>query len=239
MAVTTDKAAPYAPASAVIGIIERHRHKGLPMPVDAGVLQRSGVPDSLIPRTLQALQALDLIDEQGRATEIFERIRLASENEYKERLKEWLNTAYADVLMFIDPARDGETAARDAFRSYKPIGQQPRMVTLFLGLFAAAGVAPAERLTKSRTSRVAQPQAQTRPKTSPRPLGSGRPTKRADQTEIPAPISGLLTGLPEKGGSWSKAQRDKFLETFGAVLDYCFAVVESDHAVAENEEEST
>lgn len=55
MPVTVDQPAPYAPASAILDLIERHRNKGLPAMVDADALGRAGVSDSLIPRTLQAL----------------------------------------------------------------------------------------------------------------------------------------------------------------------------------------
>lgn len=140
MPVTTSSPAPYAPASAVLALIQRHRAKGLPSPVSAEVLARAGVSDSLIPRTLQSLQALDLLDAEGKPTEVFEGLRLASESDFLKRLKEWLNAAYADALNFVNPGHDDETAIRDAFRHYTPIGMQPRMVSLFTGLFKAAGV---------------------------------------------------------------------------------------------------
>ncbi len=60
MAVTQEKPAPYAPASAILDIVSRYRNRGLVFPVNADVLARVGISDSLIPRTLQALQVLDL-----------------------------------------------------------------------------------------------------------------------------------------------------------------------------------
>src|SRR5690606_15755196 len=142
MPVTTDQPAPYDPATAILDLIERHRNRGLPPLVDADVLARAGISDSLIPRTLQALKTLDLLTDDGRPSEVFEGIRLAPSGEYQQRLAEWLNAAYADALTFIDPATDDEVAIRDAFRKYIPTGQQSRMVTLFIGLFTAAGVMP-------------------------------------------------------------------------------------------------
>ena len=142
MPVIADHTAPYAPATAILSLIERHRNKGLPAPVNAEVLERASISGSLIPRTLQALETLDLIDAEGRPTPILEGIRVAPQAEYQHRLKEWLNGAYADALQFVDPATDSEIKIRDAFRSYRPIGQQSRMVTLFTGLFAAAGIGP-------------------------------------------------------------------------------------------------
>ena len=109
MPVTANAAGPYAPASVILGLVDRHRNKGLPTPVDAEVLARASVSESLTPRTLQALRTLDLIDESGKPTDVLEGLRLAPEAEYSQRLAEWLNVAYADVLSFVDPAIDDET----------------------------------------------------------------------------------------------------------------------------------
>lgn len=218
MPVTADKSAPYAPPSVILDLIERHRVRGLPSPVNSEVLARAGVSESLIPRTLQALQALDLIDQDGKPTETFEGIRLAPEGEYKQRLGEWLNAAYADVMSFVDPSKDDETKVRDAFRSYIPVGQQTRMVTLFLGLCAAAGLSP-EKPAQPRRSRSAPPTTAKRQTTR-------KPAKSGAYGNLPAPIAGLLSSLPSDGEGWTQGQRDKFMETFGAVLDFCFPIAE-------------
>lgn len=152
MPVTTDAPAPYAPASAVLEIISRYRAKGLPTPINGEVLSRAGISKSLIQRTLYALQSLDLVDDKGQPTNTLESLRLAPEAEYKQQLTSWLTAAYADILIYIDPQTADEVAIRDAFRSYTPVGQQARMVTLFIGLFAAAGIGP-EKTSKPRHSR--------------------------------------------------------------------------------------
>lgn len=225
MAVTKDKPAPYAPGSAIIELIERHRNRGLPSPVTAEVLARSGISDSLIPRTLYALQALDLINEEGKPTEVFERIRLAPEPDYKVRLKEWLDAAYADVISFVDPAIDDEIKIRDAFRSYNPVGQQSRMVTLFMSLYAAAGSA-AEKTPKTRQPK---PQRVVRTLVSSavkQPAAVNQKPQPTDVEAMPPVLAGLLKSLPLDGKGWTAPQRDKFLNAFGAVLDFCFPVVE-------------
>jgi hypothetical protein len=129
--------------------------------VDAEVLARSGISESLIARTIHALKTLDLIDDEGKPTETLEGLRLAPEGEYVNRLGQWLNSAYADVLKFIDPSTADETALRDAFRSYTPVGQQPRMVSLFVGLYGAAGIGPEKGAPprSTRRSRAAPPSA--------------------------------------------------------------------------------
>ena len=232
MVVTSDKPTPYAPASAIVELIERHRKRGLPSPVDAEVLGRAGISESLIPRTLKALQTLDLIDENGKPTEIFEGIRLASEAEYKERLAEWLNTAYTDVISFVDPATDDETAIRDAFRSYNPVAQQPRMVSLFVGLYAAAGIGSEKQAQPRQRTRSQAPRKPATKKQAPRknPLTGG-------SSGLPQALVGLLSNLPSEGRGWTQDQRDKFLNTFGVVLDFCFQIKENEAVEADSEEE--
>lgn len=220
MAITSDKPTPYAPASAVVELIERHRNRGLPSPVDAEVLARGGISDSLIPRTLQALKTLDLISKDGEPTETFESIRLAPEAEYKDRLAEWLNTVYAEVISYVDPATDDVTAFRDAFRGYNPVVQQSRMVTLFTGLYAAAGIGP-----KKPT------QPRQRPRLNPQKPAKRNPPRKQSKgasTDIPQPLAGLLAGLPPEEQGWTQDQHDKFLKTFGAVLDFCFPITENE-----------
>ena len=157
MAVTKEKSAPYAPPSAILELIKRHRTRGLPSPVNSEVLERAGVSDSLIPRTLQTLQILELVGRDGKPTETFEGIRLAPEGEYQQRLGEWLKATYADVFSFVDPSEDDETSVRDAFRSYKPVGQQPRMVTLFLTLCRAAGLVADKPPKPQQRDRITSP----------------------------------------------------------------------------------
>jgi hypothetical protein len=230
MPVTADKPAPYTAAQVISSLIDRHRNRGLPAPVDADVLARASVPESLIPRTLQALVSLDLIDEEKRPTPMFEAIRLAPEPEYKAKLVEWLNSAYADVLQYVDPATDSPTAIRDAFRNYTPIGQQDRMVTLFTGLFRSAGIgaAPEAPKVKSKIARAvgrgevrATVGGQGR-SIKPTPPQRQNPPVRTDTGTLPPAITGLLASLPATGATWSQSERDRFLATFGAVLDFCF-----------------
>lgn len=232
MPVTVDQPAPYAPASAILDLIERHRNKGLPPVVDGDVLARAGIPDSLAPRTLQALKVLDLLTEDGRPSQVFEGIRLAPTAEYQQRLTEWLNAAYADALSYVDPATDDEVAIRDAFRKYVPNGQQARMVTLFTGLFTAAGVMPPKQ-------KAAPPKRTLGGNVAPRP-NKGRtppapvipnsfklqPQMSMQYAAMPPAIAGLLATLPVDEGCWTQDRRDKFMTTLGVVLDYTFKIGE-------------
>lgn len=226
MAVTTASAAPYAPPSAVLEVVARYRNRGLSTPITGEVLARAGVSESLVPRTLQALQILDLVNDKGMPTDTLEGLRKAPEQEFKARLADWLNGAYADVLKFIDPATASETDIRDAFRYYNPIGQQPRMVTLFMGLYAAAGIGPERQVAAPRpNARTSQPRprvAQGKP-TPPRYEPRSNPKRQAGG--LPPALAGLLDSLPDPEEGWTLDERDKFYDTFGTVLDFCIPIV--------------
>lgn len=184
MPVTVNDPAPYAPAAAILEVINRHRSRGLPL-VDAEALARGSiVSDSLIPRTLQALKTLDLIDDEGRPTDGFERLRLAPEAEFQARLGQWLNDVYADVVKHIDPGTADEVALRDAFRAYKPIGQQPRMISLFVGLYAAAGIG-SEKDKGPRAVRRRRP-------SSAASVSGGGPRRSPAASATAAPMTGAL-----------------------------------------------
>jgi len=230
MPVNKDSPAPYAPASAVLELVRRHRARGLPSPVDSEVLGRAGISDSLIPRTLQALFALDLIDGEGIPTKTFEGIRLAPETEYRSRLEEWLKAAYADVFAFVDPAKDDSIRIRDAFRGYQPTGQQDRMVSLFQGLCVEAGLmterkdASAKKDKQSKSSLRIKPSKLMSVNTpSSQPASNSTSTKEVDH--LPPALAGLLATLPRADEGWTKVQRDKFVATFTAVLDYSIPTV--------------
>jgi hypothetical protein len=226
MAVTADKPAPYAPTSAILDIVSRFRNRGLVFPVTADVLARAGIPESLVSRTLQALITLDLFNEAGNPTETMEGIRLAPETEYKKRLEDWLRSAYADVFKFVDPATDDDARIRDAFRGYKPQGQQERMVTLFQGLCAAAGLVNEKKTSTPRSSTTTAARSfivnargsthKQNPKNTPTTIPAG----------LPPALAGLLQSLPPGEAGWTKDKRDKFLITFETVLDFCFPVLE-------------
>jgi Family of unknown function (DUF5343) len=229
--VTSDKSAPYAPASAVIDVVNRYRNRGLPIPVTVDVLARVGISDSLLARTLQALQALDLIDEAGNPTSVLEGIRIAPEAEFKPKLAEWLNGAYAEIVSVADPASDDDTRVRDAFRTFTPFGQQDRMVTLFVQLFRWAGVRN-DQQSAQRTERTPSKQSKTSARTSTKSRSDldapAAGHKFATGGQVHPALAGLLASLPTNKDGWSKSKRDAFLRSFEAVLDFVIPISNSE-----------
>jgi hypothetical protein len=155
----------------------------------------------LVPRTLQALQTLDLFRDNGNPTDTLEGLRLAP--------------------------TDDEVRIRDAFRNYQPIGQQPRMVSLFQGLCSAAGLIPERPRVRVGADRPrARPYtASVRSVNGSKVLARNSPPPSQSVSEgLPPALAGLLESLPKDG--WTVGERDKFVTMFKAVLDYVIPVVE-------------
>ena len=248
MAVTSEQPAPYVAPGVFIPLIERNRDKGLPNPLTAEQLQRLGVSDSLVPRTLQAFKTLDLIGEDGRHTEILEGFRRLPEAEYKPAMAKWLETAYDHALDIIDPATADETSLRDAFRNYNPISMQPRMISLFTALFEASGVRSSDR-SKAIPKKAAPSGAGLR-SSRPSPVRATTPRNPSaeHQPDNPAPaglhpaLAGLIASLPSSAQGWTQDARDRWYTAFGVVLDLALppgvvtTQLAGEHAEAHNAE---
>ncbi len=236
MPVRTEDPVPYAPAHAILGLIDRYRNRGLATPITTDVLQRAGVSDSLVRRTLIALETLDLTDEAGMPTPELEGLARAPEADFQTRLAEVIREAYAEVFSFVDPAQDDLDRVRDAFRAYEPRGMQSRMVSLFLGLCEAAGIIEAAKPKKSRkkSAKASAPSSRAPAKntTEAKPAAKGSDRRRGDtdgasdgwSSDFPPALVGLLQSIPK--GGWTRAERARFLAAFGPVLDVCVPVRE-------------
>lgn len=211
MPIQPDGQAPYAPPGRVISVIEGFRERGLQTPFTLDVLMRAGVTESLAPRTRRALKDLDLIDADGEPTAEFQQLRKASRAEYKDRLAAIIRAAYVNVFKFTDPATDPPEKVRDAFRHYQPVGQQPGMVVLFLGLCEYAGIAPTTVLDTPQQRKGKQALAKRQRRNSapePKParhdqLPSGANPLIQPEFQAPHPLlAGILGALPPIPADW-------------------------------------
>lgn len=171
MTLQPDGQMPYAPAKVITGLMDKHRFQTLRSPVDAALLKRHGVTDSLIPRTLASLRLLGLIDTSGTTTSAFETLRRASEEQYQEEVAGLLHQVYASVFEVLDMNNPTPTALANAFRLAEPAGQRPRMISLFTGLCEYAGLMSPQvrksRVPSSSTPKSPSPATKTSRKVTP------------------------------------------------------------------------
>jgi hypothetical protein len=192
------------------------------------------VTESLAPRTLQALQLLDLVDDDGAPTEQFTALRKAPADQYQAVFADLLRSAYAAVFEYLpDPPKATHQQVHDAFRGFKPEGQWGRMVTLFLSLIVEAGIIeeapkPKRTTTPGKRSAARQPRATTPKRTTGggRGGGGGATTFTPAAGSLPPALSGLLAQIPAEG--WTQDRRDAFVATFEAVLDFCIPIRDDD-----------
>ena len=229
--------APYAPAKSVLLPINRYRERGLNWPLTAKSLEQIGVPDSMAPRTLQALRFLGLVGEDDQATESFKRIKQASEEEYPSQLAEVIRAAYLPVFSIVDPGRDGDVAIVDAFRRYDPSAQREKLVALFRGLCMEAGIIQPK--SRPRETTRSKPRADGQPKTNaatPKaPTGQKQPPPDPAQRDGQGHegdggvdlrlITAIIQQLP-RGQRWTAARRAKWIQTMTAAVDLLFETEE-------------
>jgi hypothetical protein len=137
-----------------------------------------------------------------------ERIKVAPASDLANLIRVRIEEAYGDVFRRIDPATATDAQIADAFRQYEPPLQRARMVALFRGLCALAGILPPER----------------------RPAGGQRP-QRATSLPSAKPGTSVLRGLVDvlpTSGRWTTTERDRWLTAFTAALDVLIVATEHD-----------
>jgi hypothetical protein len=137
---TADNQAPYASPENVERVLDRVQKSGLKGKIDTDFLTQLGINDTMIPRTLRALEFLGLIENDGTATATLNQFIVSDEEGGKAVLREALQTAYAMIFRAANPESDDRPKIFNAFRMMKPQGQWDRMTTLFLGMCRYAGI---------------------------------------------------------------------------------------------------
>lgn len=229
--------APYTTASAAIAAIEAYRERGFGTPVTPETLTRAGVPESIAPRTLNSLKALELIDESGEPSPQFQALRQArGEEEYRTRLQEWIRAVYAEVLQYADPSEHSPDRVAEAFRTYEPAGQRKAMAGLLVGLWKFAGLSVPDSssgggVPARKSLQRAAGRRTARPTQKPKPLQPAN-----DNSDLPSGLVGLLRQIPRAGSSWTSSRRDEFVRAFRAVLDFSVPIDDEEPVGQEDDE---
>ncbi len=228
-----DEFMPYGPPVTIIGLIRRCRERGLPDTLTPQELGRLNVPDGTVGRVSQTLRFLSLIDDDHNRTDKFAKIERATTDQYPNVLAEIIRAAYHSIFEYVDPAQDTDIAIGDQFRHYKPASVRDRMMALFIGLCAEAGIAgererPAASIktpTAARKSGASTKGAKDSNKSGDQ--ASERPplvdehkngSSYVDLSDRYTLLSALIQQLP-KDGKWSKKRHDSWVAAMTANVD--------------------
>lgn len=226
---------PYAPPSAVLGVIRRRRDRGLAEPVTANSLQQVSVSAGNAPRTLQALKFLGLVDDEGRVTDTFNRVSQANRNDYPGALAEVLRSVYHPIFNHVDPEQDDMDDIEDAFRGFEPEGQRQRMLKLFLGLCHEAGLVGEDKAPKIQSPPRQKPSAQ-RSTGQQGQRRTSKPDYKTPPAEEPPPrfeeephsyplVTAIVKQLP-KDGRWTEKRRDLWMKAMESAVNLAIEVEE-------------
>ena len=231
MAIHEDGPAPYAPPHAVLTVIDFVRQRTIPSAFTNETMIRMGISESLASRTVQSLKQLDLVSDDGAATDNLTQLQRAKEAEFKDFFAEYLQRVYADIFAFIDPAKAEFDVVCEQFRGNTPNRQRDRMAKLFLGLCERAGIVEASPV-RPRTSKNSTRPPSTRATPSTARNGTSSKAKRTPpkpptpNSDLPLVITGVLQTLPPTDQGWTEKKRQRFLTAFEAVLDLCYPIIE-------------
>lgn len=230
---------PYAPPTNILQLIQRQRQAGLPDIINPQLLVRLGMPEGNLPRIMQAMRFLGFVDEEGRQTDLFHRLRKATTEDYPTFLKQVLMSAYAPIFAIRDPATATDIELADAFRHYEPSGQRPRMVTLFLGLCREAQIVtegPVVRTRmKAKVKRVPSDTAISKNKEAFAPKPDTQPenkhyspnSHKISETNSQYQLLQVLINQLPADAIWTEKRRDQWLGAMTASIALLIDVVDT------------
>jgi Family of unknown function (DUF5343) len=225
----TDQA-PFAPTDGVVSVLDKYRETGLGgSKITPELLQRLSIGESIAPRVVTALELLDLIDDEGRPTENFVQFKQASQDAYRDVFAQILYDAYEPVFAVTGRDLTGKAPdeIEDAFRTFRPDSLRKRMVSLFLGLGAYAGIideAPGRRRgPKPGGSRAPRPVSTAPRKAVTTPRGGGSGGRVVPPPDVDPVVLAWVKRMPPKGQPWPDADKERWFAALRAIADGIWA----------------
>jgi hypothetical protein len=156
--------------------------------VDTDFLNLVQIPRDRQGLLKEALEFLNLVDEEGAPTAVLRKYAGTTEEEAQGVLQDALRSAYASDFEQIDPTKDSQAEMRNWFQRYEPRSATSKMITFYLGACRQAGIEvkdpPRER--RIQTGRAATGKSRSRQESTTSKSGSGSATtadrQRASQT---------------------------------------------------------
>lgn len=178
---------------------------------------------------MAALHFLNLVDNDNRPQPELE--TLARDLDKRRAiLLERLENSYSDAIRGINLEKATLGELKDRFRIYDITGETLRKaLVFFIHAASYSGMPLSSHITKrTRGTRVNGSKKRGRPpqrksflEHQPRDKPASESPKKHDLHDS---IHGLLTDLPRIGPSWTKEERDRWINTFIANIDYAYPV---------------
>ena len=196
---------PYGPYAHLEAFLERIRARNLPGVVDTDFLNLVQIPRDRQGLLKEALEFLNLVDEEGAPTAVLKQYAGTTEEEAQGVMQEALTTAYANDFEQIDPTKDSQADIRNWFQRYEPRSATGKMVTFYLGACRAAGIEvkdpPRER--KLQTGKPGTTKVRKRQNSSgPASEGGGatpsvreQPVPTSEAPSVPSIDTGVLVSV--------------------------------------------
>jgi hypothetical protein len=131
---------PYGPYAHLEAFLERIRARNLPGVVDTDFLNLVQIPRRRQGLLREALEFLELVDEEGAPTAVLSEYAGTTEEAAQVVLRDALRAAYASDFEQIDPTKDSQAEMRNWFQRYEPRSATGQMVTFYLGACRQAGI---------------------------------------------------------------------------------------------------
>lgn len=177
---------------------------------------------------MAALHFLDLVDSDNRPRPELEALARDLDKR-KAILRGRLEESYADVIRGINLEKASPGELEDGFRIYHIAGETLRKALVFF-IHAAtySGITLSSHITKrTRGMRGNGAKKRGRPpkRKSPVEQQQDKPTSESPRKhDLHESINGLLSDLARIGPGWTKEERERWVNTFIANVDYAYPV---------------